>query len=232
MIIEPIMMNAGIIKPEPGYLAGLKDLLHAHGALLTFDEVKTGLTAGPSGATGLTGVRPDIVTLAKAIGGGVSVAAIGGTEEVMAHVANGDYEMVGTFNGNPLAMAATRAMLCEVATAEAYERLEKLRLLAVEGLEREIARNDLRARVVSVGAKGCVVFSAEPVRDFRGFLDVEDDFSHAHWLFQHNGGVFLPPWGKIEQWLISVQHDEADIDRFVANFGTFAAAIGRMNIAS
>ena len=232
MIIEPIMMNAGIIKPEPGYLAGLKDLLHAHGALLTFDEVKTGLTAGPSGATGLTGVLPDIVTLAKAIGGGVSVAAIGGTAEVMAHVANGDYEMVGTFNGNPLAMAATRAMLCEVATAEAYERLEKLRLLAVEGLEREIARNDLRARVVSVGAKGCVVFSAEPVRDFRGFLEVEDDFSHAHWLFQHNGGVFLPPWGKSEQWLISVQHDEADIDRFVANFGTFAAAIGRMNIAS
>jgi glutamate-1-semialdehyde 2,1-aminomutase len=232
MIIEPIMMNAGIIKPEPGYLAGLKDLLHAHGALLTFDEVKTGLTAGPGGATGLTGVLPDIVTLAKAIGGGVSVAAIGGTAEVMAHVANGDYEMVGTFNGNPLAMAATRAMLCEVATAEAYERLEKLRLLAVEGLEREIARNDLRARVVSVGAKGCVVFSAEPVRDFRGFLEVEDDFSHAHWLFQHNGGVFLPPWGKSEQWLISVQHDEADIDRFVANFGTFAAAIGRMSIAS
>ena len=232
MILEPIMMNAGIIKPEPGYLAGLKDLLHAHGALLTFDEVKTGLTSGPGGAVGLTGVRPDIIALAKAIGGGVSVAAIGGTEEVMAHVANGDYEMVGTFNGNPLAMAATRAMLCEVASAEAYERLEKLRLLAVEGLEREIARNNLRAHVVSVGGKGCVVFSDEPVRDFRGFLEVEDDYSHAHWLFQHNGGVFLPPWGKSEQWLISVQHDEADIDRFVTNFAAFAAAIGKMPIAS
>ena len=82
MIIEPIMMNAGIIKPEPGYLAGLKELLHSHGALLTFDEVKTGLTAGPGGATGVTGVTPDIICLAKAIGGGVSVAAIGGTEEV------------------------------------------------------------------------------------------------------------------------------------------------------
>jgi glutamate-1-semialdehyde 2,1-aminomutase len=225
MIIEPIMMNAGIIRPEPGYLAGLKDLLHEHGALLTFDEVKTGLTAGPGGATRLTGVQPDVICLAKAIGGGVSVAAIGGTEEVMGHVANGDYEMVGTFNGNPLAMAATRAMLCEVATPEAYERLEKLRLLAVEGLEREIARNHLRARVVSVGAKGCVVFSAEPVRDFRDFLDVEDSYSHAHWLFQHNGGVFLPPWGKSEQWLISVQHDEADIERFIGNFARFAAAM-------
>jgi glutamate-1-semialdehyde 2,1-aminomutase len=225
MIIEPIMMNAGIIKPEPGYLAGLKELLHAHGALLTFDEVKTGLTAGPGGATGVTGVIPDIICLAKAIGGGVAVAAVGGTHEVMDHVANGDYEMVGTFNGNPLAMAACKAMLTEVATADAYERLEKLRLRAVEGLEREIARNHLNAQVVSVGAKGCVVFSSRPVRNFRDFLDVRDSYSHAHWLFQHNGGVFLPPWGKIEQWLMSVQHDEADIDRFINNFATFAAAV-------
>jgi glutamate-1-semialdehyde 2,1-aminomutase len=226
MIIEPIMMNAGIIRPEPGYLAGLAELLHAHGALLTFDEVKTGLTAGPGGATGLTGVTPDIICLAKAIGGGVSVAAVGGTAAVMAHVANGDYEMVGTFNGNPLAMAAARAMLTEVATPEAYERLEKLRLLAVDGLEREIARHELRARVVSVGAKGCVEFSAEPVRDFRGFRGIDDAYSNAHWLFQHNGGVFLPPWGKTEQWLISVQHDEADIDLLVSNFAAFAAAVG------
>jgi glutamate-1-semialdehyde 2,1-aminomutase len=225
MILEPIMMNAGIIKPEAGYLSGLKELLHAHGALLTFDEVKTGLTAGPSGATGVTGVTPDIVCLAKAIGGGIAVAAVGGTDEVMGHVANGDYEMVGTFNGNPLAMAACKAMLTEVATPEAYERLEKLRLRAVEGLEREITRNGLNAQVVSIGAKGCVVFSAEPVRNFRDFLSVRDSYSHAHWLFQHNGGVFLPPWGKIEQWLMSVQHDEADIDRFINNFATFAAAV-------
>jgi glutamate-1-semialdehyde 2,1-aminomutase len=225
MIIEPIMMNAGIILPEPGYLADLKDLLHFHGALLTFDEVKTGLTAGPSGATGVTGVTPDVICLAKAIGGGVSVAAIGGTEETMGHVSDGGYEMVGTFNGNPLAMAACRAMLCEVATPAAYERIEALRQQAVTGLQQEIDRNGLDAHVVSVGAKGCVVFTAEPVRDFRGFLGIDDAYSHAHWLYQHNGGVFLPPWGKIEQWLISVQHDEADIRRLTENFAVFAAAI-------
>ncbi|HEY6274978.1 MAG TPA: aspartate aminotransferase family protein [Streptosporangiaceae bacterium] len=225
MIIEPIMMNAGIIHPEPGYLTALKDLLHAHGALLTFDEVKTGLTAGPAGATGLTGVTPDITCLAKAIGGGVAVAAIGGTAEVMAHVANDDYEMVGTFNGNPLAMAAARAMLCEVATDQAYQRIERLRQQAVSGIEEAIAETGLAAHVVSAGAKGCVVFSAEPVRDYRGFLGIDDRYSHAHWLFQHNGGVFLPPWGKIEQWLISVQHDESDIDRLVANFSRFAQAV-------
>ena len=225
MIIEPIMMNAGIICPEPGYLATLADLLHAHGALLTFDEVKTGLTAGPGGATRLTGVIPDITCLAKSIGGGIAVAAIGGSEPVMEHVANGDYEQVGTFNGNPMAMAAARAMLNEVATTEAYERIGRLRERAVAGLEAEIARNGLAAHVVAVGAKGCVVFSPVPVRDYRGFLDVDDRYSQAHWLFQHNGGVFLPPWGKTEQWLISVQHDESDIDRLIANFAGFARSV-------
>ena len=225
MIIEPVMMNAGIIEPEPGYLQGLKDLLHAHGALLTFDEVKTGLTAGPGGVTQRTGVTPDIICLAKAIGGGVAIAAIGGSAEVMEHVANADYEMVGTFNGNPLAIAACRAMLTEVATPDAYQRIDQLREQAVAGIEREIARTGLQAHVVAVGAKGCVVFSPEPVRNYRGFLGIDDRYSHAHWLFQHNGGVFLPPWGKIEQWLISVQHDEPDIDLLVSNFAAFATAV-------
>jgi glutamate-1-semialdehyde 2,1-aminomutase len=225
MIIEPIMMNAGIIHPEPGYLAALKDLLHSRGALLTFDEVKTGLTAGPAGATGVTGVVPDITCLAKAIGGGVAISAIGGTAEVMGHVTAGDYEMVGTFNGNPLALAAARAMLCEVATPEAYRRIEALRARAVAGIESEIAAAGLQAHVVTAGAKGCVVFSPTVVRDYRGFLSLDDRYSQAHWLFQHNGGVFLPPWGKLEQWLISVQHDEPDIDLLAENFGVFARAV-------
>jgi glutamate-1-semialdehyde 2,1-aminomutase len=226
MIIEPIMMNAGIIKPEPGYLESLKALLHEHHALLTFDEVKTGLTVGPGGVTKQQDVQPDLITLAKSLGGGVSVAAIGGTEAVMDHVANGGYEMVGTFNGNPLAMAATRAMLTEVATPEAYQHIEDLRLRAKAGIEQVIAASGLSAHVVTAGAKGCVVFATEPVTSYRGFLGVDDRYSHAHWLYQHNGGVFLPPWGKIEQWLISVQHDEADIDRLIENFAVFARAVG------
>ena len=224
MILEPVMMNAGIIKPEPGYLANLKDLLHDHGALLTFDEVKTGLTVGPGGVTRLENVQPDVITLAKSMGGGVSVAAIGGTEQTMAHVADGGYEMVGTFNGNPLAMAATRAMLTEVATPEAYQNIERLRQRAAAGIQDAIDDNGLVAHVVTAGAKGCVVFAADPVTSYRGFLGVDDRYSHAHWLYQHNGGVFLPPWGKTEQWLISVQHNEADIDRLVENFAVFARA--------
>jgi len=225
MILEPIMMNAGIIIPEPGYLAGLRDLLHAHGALLTFDEVKTGFTTGPGGVTALSGVQPDIVCLAKSLGGGLPVAAVGGTAEVMEHVASGEYEIIGTFNGNPLGMAAARAMLYEVATPQAYRRIEELGTRAASGIGQSIAAAGLAAHVVSAGAKGCVVFSPQPVRKYRDFLSVDNRYSHAHWLFQHNGGVFLPPWGKIEQWLISVQHDAADIDRLVTNFRAFAAAI-------
>jgi len=226
MIVEPVMMNAGIIHPVAGYLAGLKDLLHEHGALLTFDEVKTGLTVGPGGVTRQSGVTPDLVCLAKSLGGGVAVAAIGGTAELMDFVGEGGYEMVGTFNGNPLAMSATRAMLTEVATEQAYLRIERLRSQAAEGIESAIAEFGLNAHVVTAGAKGCVVFGAGAVRDYRDFLTVDDTRSQAHWLFQHNGGVFLPPWGKIEQWLISVQHDESDIDRLITNFRTFAAAVG------
>ena len=225
MILEPIMMNAGIIIPEPGYLSGLRDLLHAHGALLAFDEVKTGFTTGPGGVTALSGVQPDIVCLAKSLGGGLPVSAVGGTAEVMEHVASGEYEIIGTFNGNPLGMAAARAMLYEVATPQAYRRIEELGTRAASGIGQVIAETGLAAHVVSAGAKGCVVFSPQPVRKYRDFLSVDNRYSHAHWLFQHNGRVFLPPWGKIEQWLISVQHDAADIDRLVANFRAFAAAI-------
>ncbi len=225
MILEPIMMNIGIVLPDPGYLQALKDLLHEHGAMLTFDEVKTGLTVGPGGATHLYGITSDLVCLAKSIGGGLVVGAVGGTAEAMGNVVDGTYEMVGTFNGNPLSMAATRAMLEEVATDEAYEHVAKLHSRATAQLEAAIAEARLPAHAVAVMAKGCVTFSTTPVRNFRDFLTVDDRYNHAHWLFQHNGGVFLPPWGKTEQWLFSVQHDDADVDRFTENFWRFARAV-------
>ena len=113
-------MNCGILVPEDGFLEGLRALTHSHGALLTFDEVKTGLTIGRGGATRMFGVQPDIVCLAKALGGGLPVAAIGGTPEVMSIIVDGTYDQVGTFNGNPLGMAAARAMLTEVLVPSTY----------------------------------------------------------------------------------------------------------------
>ena len=225
MLIEPVMMNAGVILPEPGYLEGLRELTSRHGVLLAFDEVKTGLTVDPGGATARFGVRPDIVCLAKSVGGGLATAAIGGGAEVMEAIASGRYEQVGTFNGNPLAMAAARAALTEVLTDDAYARFDRLRTLMVAGCQAAIDEHELPAHLVAIGAKGCVTFSDQPVRDFRDFLRIDDRWSHCHWLFQHNGGVFLPPWGKAEQWLVSAQHTEEDAERFVANFRTFAAAV-------
>jgi glutamate-1-semialdehyde 2,1-aminomutase len=227
MLLEPVMMNAGIIPPQPGYLEGLAELTRRHGALLAFDEVKTGVTAAPGGAVERYGVTPDIICLAKAIGGGLSTAAIGGSQEVMDHITRGHYDQVGTFNGNPLAMAAAGAALTEVLTPAVYHRVAGLQQRMVTGVEQILDRTGLPAYVVAVGAKGCVTFSPTPVRNYRDFLAIDDRWSHCHWLYQHNGGVFLPPWGKAEQWLLSAQHTGEDVDRFLANFATFADDVSR-----
>jgi glutamate-1-semialdehyde 2,1-aminomutase len=225
MILEPIMMNAGIIPPENDFLEGTRAITSQHGALLAFDEVKTGITTAQGGAVELFGVSPDIVCLAKAMGGGLPCGAIGGTAEVMGIVESGVYEQVGTFNGNPLTMAAARAALTKVLTREAYEHFGRLRAMIVDGVEKIVSEFSLPAAVTAFGAKGCISFTDRPVRNYRDFLEVDDRYSHCHWLFQHNNGVFLPPWGKSEQWMLSVQHTEEDIRHFIDNFRLFAIAL-------
>jgi glutamate-1-semialdehyde 2,1-aminomutase len=159
------------------------------------------------------------------MGGGLSGAAIGGTAEVMANIEEGVYEQVGTINGNPLLVAASRAALTEVLTPAAYDHIESLRARMVDGCTRVIEQHGLEAYVMTLGAKGCITFSPTRVRNYRQFLEIDDRFSHAHWLFQLLGGVFLPPWGKAEQWMLSVQHTTGDADRFVSNFERFAGAL-------
>ncbi len=224
MIVEPIMMNIGMIPPPPGYLQALKDLLHAHGAYLTFDEVKSGFGVAAGGVTELSGVTPDLVCVAKAMGGGLPCGAIGGVPEIMNLITDKTYEQVGTFNGNPLTMAAARAMLEDVLTADAYVEFERLRALQVAGCEDILRRYELPGYVQSFGAKGAVIFTNR-LNDYRDFLGYSDQWGNAHWLYQHNGGVFLPPWGKCEQWTMSVQHTDEDVARFVANLDTFATAL-------
>jgi len=132
---------------------------------------------------------------------------------------------VGTFNGNPLAMAAARATLTEVLVPEAYQHLDRLREAMTAGIGEVIDRHGLPWHVVTAGAKGCICFRHDPVRDYRDFLTIDGRLGHAHWLVQHNGGVFLPPWGKVEQWLLSVQHTDADVDRFVGNVARLASLL-------
>jgi glutamate-1-semialdehyde 2,1-aminomutase len=225
MIIEPMMMNIGVVPPPPGYLADLKAELERHDVLLTFDEVKTALTVHPGGATGKFGVTPDLICLAKSMGGGLPCGAIGGSAEIMAVVEDDTYEVVGTFNGNPLTMAAAKATLLEVLTPEAHAHLEHLRDRMADGAVEVLARHRIPGYVSAYGAKGAVIFSATRIRNYRDFLAYDGRFGHVHWLFQHNGGVFLPPWGKCEQWTLSVQHTEDDVDLFLANLEAFAAAL-------
>jgi glutamate-1-semialdehyde 2,1-aminomutase len=225
LIIEPWMMNVGMIAPPDGYLEGIREITRRHGALLTFDEVKTGLTVAPGGVTEISGVIPDLVTLAKAMGGGLPCGAIGGSRAVMGLIADGSYEQVGTFNGNPLTMAAARATLTEVLTPDAYAHLTRLREQMAHGAQAALDHHGVPGYVNAVGAKGVVVFSPTRLRDYRDFLGYDSRWGHAHWLFQHNGGVFLPPWGKVEQWTLSVQHSDADAARFVTNVDRFLAAV-------
>ena len=225
VIVEPILQNCGVLLPVDGFLAGVREITRRHDALLVFDEVKTGLTVGRGGATMHFDVRPDIVCLAKSLGGGLPISAIGGTEDVMGAITDGTYEQVGTFNGNPLSMAAAKAMLTEVMVPETYEHLESVQRRMRTGIEDVIHRRGLEAHVATAGAKGSVIYSKEPMRTYRDFLRIDGRYAVAAWLYQFNRGVFLPPWAKGEQWLISVQHSAEDIDRYLETLDGFANVI-------
>ena len=225
MIVEPAMMNCGVIMPEAGYLQGLKDLMHKHGAFLAFDEVKTGATIAYGGAVEAFGVTPDIVCLAKAIGGGLPCGAIGATEELFGPVVRGEYDMAGTFNGNPLTMAASRAALLEVLTKDAYEQLNRVHAALERGCTAAIEEHGLPAYVTGLGAKGSVIYRATPVREYRDTVGIDERITYLAWLFQQNRGVFKSPWSKQETWTTSVFHTEEDARRYVENFAEFAAAI-------
>jgi glutamate-1-semialdehyde 2,1-aminomutase len=145
----------------------------------------------------------------------------------MAMIVDGRYDQVGTFNGNPLAIASAKATLTQILDDAAYAHIERLRQRMADGIGDIISTYSLPWHVTTAGAKGCITFLPEPTRNFRDFLKVDGRLGEAHWLVQHNGGVFLPPWGKIEQWLMSVQHTDEDVDRFVRNVATFAEQVIR-----
>ena len=217
MILEPMMMNAGIIAPQDGYLKGVREITKRHGVLLAFDEVKTGLVVHHGGATRLYGVTPDIICLAKALGGGVPCGAIGGTDEVMSAITDGRYNQVGTFNGNPLTMAAARAVLTEIMTEDAYVQANELGAYILKNALSTLHSYGQSAYGFQSGFKVCVVFNDKPAKNYREFLKISTGISHLHFLKQFNGGVFLPPWGKSESLTLSVAHTKSDADQYVSN---------------
>jgi glutamate-1-semialdehyde 2,1-aminomutase len=225
VIMEPAMMNINIVPPVPGYLEAVRQLTRQHDAVLIFDEVKTGAAVAAGGATELFGVTPDVVCLAKAICGGLPGGAVGMTGELAALVADGRVRQQGTFNGNPLVMAAAQATLLEVLTPDAYRRLHDHNVALMAGCDRVIAAYGLPAHTVGLGAKGCVTMSPEPIREYRDYLTrIHHDLTELAWLYHMNRGVFMTP-GADEEWTLSVLHTEADLQRYVDVFEIFAREV-------
>jgi glutamate-1-semialdehyde 2,1-aminomutase len=225
LIMEPAMMNINIIPPRDGYLERVRELTSAHGVKLIFDEVKTGATISPGGATQRFGVTPDIVTLAKATCGGYPGGAIGMTEELAAIVADGTVHQYGTFNGNPLVMAAAEATLTKVLTEQAYEKLNASNRKLLDGCQRIIEKYGLPAYTEGIGAKGCVVFSPERMYEYRDYLTkVNGDLATLAWLYHMNHGIFMTP-GVEEEWTISIAHSDEDIQHYLDAFEGFARDI-------
>jgi glutamate-1-semialdehyde 2,1-aminomutase len=221
LIVEPVMMNLGITMPDDGYLARAKEIVHKHGALLIFDEVKTGCTIAPGGATERFGVTPDLVALAKAIGGGTPCGAVGGRADVMGLIDDDRVAQFGTFNGNPLTMAAARTTLTRILTPSAYSHFDAISEVLAGGLSDVISKHELPFHVQSLGARGGVTYRKERVRNYRDYLTISKTWAYASWLYQCNRGVLMAPFAE-ENWTLSVQHSEQDVQRYVDNFAELA----------
>jgi glutamate-1-semialdehyde 2,1-aminomutase len=223
VILEPVMMNIGLVPPQPGYLQALRDTCEANGAVLIYDEVKCGGTIAYGGTAERYGVRPHLAAFAKALGGGATIGAFGGEARFMELVTKGAAQQ-GTFNGNPLSAAAGLAALTEVLTKDAYDHLGKLGTMLAEGCERAIEETGIPAHAVDLGAKGCVSYRKQPLTNYRDFLETVPELFYASFSWMVNRGIFMTP-GDEEQWTISVQHSEDDVQRYLDAFGEFCSAL-------
>lgn len=250
ILVEPVQFNIGVVPPRPGYLERLRELATAHGVVLIFDEVKTGVVLAWGGAYEHYGVKPDLFCLAKSIGGGVPIGAFGGRAEVMRSIESvagtpsqrdgGTDEgpgtgidkttipggatrvaHLGTFNGNPLSMAAGVVTLTKILTREAYPRLHALADRLTRGCQAVIDEFGLPGYAINVGPKGCVMFTPERVTNYRDFIGLDAELWAAAFFYLANRGILLPP-GPDDQWTLSVQHTEDDVDRHVQVFREFA----------
>jgi glutamate-1-semialdehyde 2,1-aminomutase len=223
LVVEPVIENLSIVVPDEGYLAGVREACDEHGVVLIFDEVKTGLTAGYAGAAQRLGVTPDLITLAKSIGGGLPLAAFGGRREVMEVVVDGRMAHFGTYNGNPLVMAAAKAV-DEICTHDALAAAEAVNVRALAAIDAIIDEYELPAHTVGLGVKGCVTWSTTPVRNYRDYKATDFAMAELSWLWGVNRHILTPP-GLDEQWLVSLVTTDEDMATLVEDFRQLAQAL-------
>lgn len=247
IIVEPVQFNIGVVPPLPGFLERVRELATAHGAVLIFDEVKTGVVIAYGGATEWFNVKPDLFCLAKSIGGGVPVGGFGGRGEIMsvieklpesrlgsgggtalAHstIPGGATRVahLGTYNGNPLAMAAAVTVLTRILTRDVYPRLKAMGDKLTAGCQQVIDEFGLPGYVISVGPKGCVMFTPGRVTNYRDFVGLDSELWAASFFYLVNRGVLLPP-GPDDQWTLSVQHSDEEIEQYISTFREFAREV-------
>ena len=232
ILVEPACLNLGLVEPEGGFLRRLRELADEYDVVLLFDEVKTGVKLASGGGTEYYGVEPDLIALAKAIGGGYPVGAFGGRRELMKLIeddlrkgAATGMAHYGTYNGNPLALRAVGVTLREILDDDAYDHVTRLSERLAAGYRDVIEDAGLDAQVKTAGSQGMVHFTGEPIRTFRDWTHIDETLHEAYWVGMVNRGVIPHPHDASQQWTVSVQHTAADVDAHVGAFAEIAGDV-------
>jgi glutamate-1-semialdehyde 2,1-aminomutase len=218
VILEPIPMNIGVVMPESGYLEAVRKMCAQNGALMILDEVKTGVKLAWGGACEYFRIQPDLICLAKAIGGGFPLAAFGGRKEVMDVLDQGVVFHAGTYNSNTVGVAAGYAMLTRVLKKDVYPKLHALNKMLIDGYNEILQKNSLKGYAIGAGVNGTVQFSDRKVQNYRDWLSVDQEMWKIWWYGMLNRGVLTQAYAWDEQWTICVAHTEADIEFHLSKF--------------
>jgi glutamate-1-semialdehyde 2,1-aminomutase len=222
IIVEPIPANAGLYLPSENFLQALRDECTREGALLIFDEVMTGFRVARGGAQQIYGITPDLTAFGKVIGGGLPVGAFGGRAEIMNQLSpDGPVYQAGTLSGNPLAMAAGLAQLCELERIDGWKILEQLGQQLEQAMRDVIAKADVPLTFHRIGSMFCLFFTAGPVVDLASAKQSDREAFGRYFRHCLDHGVYFAP-SQFEAGFISTAHTAADLDRTAA---TVASAL-------
>jgi glutamate-1-semialdehyde 2,1-aminomutase len=230
VILEPIPMNMGFIRPKPGFLEGLRKLCTKYGVALIFDEVKT---SGKfyRGAAGHFGVSPDLTVMGKAVAGGYPLSVLGGKKEVMEKIVPGVVAHAGTFNSNPVSVTAGIVTLSEILTENAMQNSAKLGESLAKGYRDLIRDSGIQGRVQGSGLSATVYFSEREVTNWRDFLQCDVGLWWVYYTSMLNRGIIPTATGPDEQWTVSVQHTKDDIQRHLEVFEKVARSLRGLDIS-
>jgi glutamate-1-semialdehyde 2,1-aminomutase len=223
LVVEPVLCNSGVIVPPDGYLDGLRELCDTTGTVLVFDEVITGFRIARGGAAERYGVRPDLVVLAKAIAGGLPMAAVAGRADLIDQTTNGVVH-AGTYNGNPVVLAAAAATLDVLARAGTYDRFESSAAMLADGFRSAFVRHRVVGAVNQVGPVVQCSIGVPAVDTFAQFLG-SDQATYDRLLVQLlRRGIFALPGGR---WYLSTAHTDDDVGHTIDIFDQALAAVIR-----